>query len=476
MYQVTTKQPLTIGDDTSQLVIVTGWTKTDLVEKVLDKKEYAAIGQLYTPQGLNLLLRNLGANPQVTQVVGMAGTKMDENAGSMKALRSFFRKGFQPVSHNGRDYWEVSIEGHRALIDRVITEEQLNELRETIEYREVTSIKELTQVVKKQQTRPVTRSAWYHPLEVVESRITPGRSHGHVLVGKSVPDVWPKVLHLIRSLGKERPVKRGGKWQEIISLTVVVESDPFDGKMPDWLPVSWKDVENYVPLLLTDAREKRIQYTYGQRLRSWFGVDQVKQVIDKLVKEPDAASAVMSLWDTEDHQKGGSPCLNHIWLRIHEGALTLTALFRSNDMFGAWVLNMYGLIALQRSIHKQLAKKGLKVDLGPVLTTSLSAHIYEECWGFADELAARENNEFRPDPVGDFEIVVGDRALVVNHWNPSKSNHGERVKQYRGPLRKVTKEILKDNPSIQAEHALYLGVELARADQCRRDSTKYVQA
>ena len=44
----------------------------------------------------------------------------------------------------------------------------------------------------------------------------------------------------------------------------------------------------------------------------------------KLIQEIDAASAVMSLWDVQDHFKGGSPCLNHIWLRLVENQLSLT--------------------------------------------------------------------------------------------------------------------------------------------------------
>jgi thymidylate synthase len=93
-----------------------------------------------------------------------------------------------------------------------------------------------------------------------------------------------------------------------------------------------------------------VKYTYGQRLRSWFGRDQIEQVIQKLIGEIDAASAVMSLWDVQDHDKGGSPCLNHIWIEVVDNELSLTATLRSNDMFAAWPANAMGLRALQQYI------------------------------------------------------------------------------------------------------------------------------
>jgi thymidylate synthase len=70
-------------------------------------------------------------------------------------------------------------------------------------------------------------------------------------------------------------------------------------------------------------------------MRSWFGRDQIEQVITKLIKEIDAASAVINLWDSggniiarpggsSDHEHSGSPCLNHIWVRVVDGELSLT--------------------------------------------------------------------------------------------------------------------------------------------------------
>ncbi|MCZ0902443.1 thymidylate synthase, partial [Microcoleus sp. HI-ES] len=85
-------------------------------------------------------------------------------------------------------------------------------------------------------------------------------------------------------------------------------------------------------------------------------------------KEIDAASAVISLWDaggnvnrrpdgSSDHQHSGSPCLNHIWVRVVDGEISLTATLRSNDMFAAWPANAMGLRALQQHIRDEIARR-----------------------------------------------------------------------------------------------------------------------
>ncbi|MFM6439142.1 MAG: thymidylate synthase, partial [Microcystis panniformis] len=149
--------------------------------------------------------------------------------------------------------------------------------------------------------------------------------------------------------GTIRPTGYDGKWQELIDLMAVVTDEPPDFYFPEpnYLPIDRPFLTEYIGQILDDSPiHQGVKYTYGQRLRSWFGRDQIAQVINKLISEIDAASAVMSLWDVKDHEKGGSPCLNHIWVRVVENELSLTAIFRSNDMFAAWPANAMGLRAL----------------------------------------------------------------------------------------------------------------------------------
>ena len=95
----------------------------------------------------------------------------------------------------------------------------------------------------------------------------------------------------------------------------------------------------------------------------------------------------MSLWDVRDHEKGGSPCLNHIWVRVVENELSLTATLRSNDMFAAWPANAMGLRALQQYIRDQIQERSsYHLKMGPLITISQSAHIYDDTWENVDQL------------------------------------------------------------------------------------------
>jgi len=248
---------------------------------------------------------------------------------------------------------------------------------------------------------------------------------------------------------------------------------------PNYLPLDRAFLENYIPQILEDAPYREgVKYTYGQRLRSWFDRDQVEQVINKLIGEIDAASAVMNLWDVKDHEKGGSPCLNHIWVRVVDGELSLTATFRSNDMFGAWPSNAMGLRALQKHICSQINERSdFALTMGPLITISQSAHIYDDCWENVDKLISEQYQQFtRPkfhDPAGSFLITLDYGEINVQHLTPG---NGGLVQTFTGKKAiALTRKIAASIPHLEAGHALYLGLELQKAEIALAKGIEYNQ-
>jgi thymidylate synthase len=80
---------------TGKTCVVTGWTVKNIVAKHLQRSDFAAIGNLYSPtRGINFLIRNLLANPHVRYLVILNGTREDRNSGGGKCLLDFFRQGF----------------------------------------------------------------------------------------------------------------------------------------------------------------------------------------------------------------------------------------------------------------------------------------------------------------------------------------------------------------------------------------------
>ena len=469
----------TIG--TGGPVIVTGWTVAKTVAKRLQPEDYAALGQLYSPaRGINVLIRNLLANPQIRDVVVLSATKEDRNAQGCERVRDLWRNGIERSDEDGTELWQIRSEGGPpGFIDIEVPIGWINRLRQQVRLHWCESVDELVATVA---TLPREPEPW-HPeplifrMEEHIPRVFPGPRYGHRIEGKTIAETWVRIIHCIKTTGTIRPTGYGGNWQELIDLVAVVTAEPeqFYFPEPNYLPVSSSFIQGYLPQVCDDAPyQEGVKYTYGQRLRSWFGHDQVQQVIDKLNGEIDAASAVMNLWDPLDHEKGGSPCLNHIWVRVVDGELSLTATFRSNDMFSAWPANAMGLRALQRHIFERV--EGAR-KLGPLITVSQSAHIYDDCWDNADSLIKNHHfggtNEMAyDDPAGDFLVTMETDRVRVTQTFPS----GTECQSWEGRnATRLMRQIALAVPHLQTGHALYLGGEIDRACRCLKAGVEFVQ-
>ena len=475
---------LTYGS--GQTAVITGWTVKSFIQKHLKDSEYAVIGQLYSPtRGINLLIRNLLLNPHVRYLVILNATKEDKNAGACQCLGDFFRYGVEAsISDTGRKSWVIRslIPGY---IDIDIDINALEKLRRSVEIQDAISISDAVEKIQYYGNKEIV-APWGTPLQfamnIVEPTVFPGTRYGHRIEGKTIAETWVKIIHRIKTTGTIRPTGYDGKWQELIDLMAVVTEEPDDFYFPEpnYLPIDRSFLEEYISQILDDAiNQEGVKYTYGQRLRSWFGRDQIEQVIEKLIGEIDAASAVMTLWDVKDHEKGGSPCLNHIWLRVVDNELSLTAVLRSNDMFAAWPANAMGLRALQKHIRNEICQRSqYDLKLAPLITLSQSAHIYDDTWSNAEQLIKEQYSAICKkldyyDPAGNFLIEIADDKIVVTHTTPGS---GEIVGCYSGknPL-KMIKEICAALPAIRPDHAGYLGMELQKASECLTNGIEYIQ-
>lgn len=486
---------------TGDVVVVTGWKPKEAVAKRLPNDWYAVIGQLYSPvRGINVLVRNLLANPDISKILILSITKEDYIPGGSRALYDFFCHGFSSgLSQSGQEVWKVNSKT-AAYIDKDIPHESLQLLRDSVAYWMIDTSKYFEFVVENinQLDRDVfaedverfsspTKSRHIpevYPLPEVTPKIIPGELYGHRISGKTIAETWVKILHRIKTTGVVRPTGYDGMWQELIDLVAVVTDEPEGFYFPDpnHLPFDRKFLEAYIPQVTQDAPyAEGVKYTYGQRLRSWFGQDQIQQAVRKLINEIDSASAVMSLWDSgsgdtlrfgrqanaSDHDHGGSPCLNHIWVRVVGNELSLTATFRSNDMFSAWPANAMALRALQRHIRDEIASKSdYNLTMGPLITISQSAHIYDDTWENVEQLLSTQykkicNKRDYHDPAGNFVVSSEKGQIIAEQTTVS----GEIVAIYRGKsAQSLYHQIAAAVPHLTTEHALYLGSELGKVE------------
>jgi thymidylate synthase len=458
-----------------QTAVITGWTVKEAIYKHLQKNEYAVIGQLYSPtRGINLLIRNLLLNPHVRYLVILNATKEDKNAGACQCLGDFFRHGVEEsISDIGRKSWVIRslIPGY---IDIDIDINALEKLRHSVEIQEAISISDAVEKIKYYGNKEIV-APWGTPLQfpmnIVESNVFPGTRYGHRIEGKTIAETWVKIIHRIKTTGTIRPTGYDGTWQELIDLMAIITDEPdnFYFPKPNYLPIDRSFLEEYISQILDNTtNQEGVKYTYGQRLRSWFGRDQIEQVIEKLAHDINSARAVMSLWDASQDHNDNPPCLNHIWVRIVDNELSLTATFRSNDMFSAWPANAMGLRALQKYIYNAVINKTNHIlKMGALITISQSAHIYDDCFENVANIISSQYSKIAQrkdyfDPAGSFIITIQNNQIIVEHTTPGS---GEVVNCYSGKsAHKLSQQIFTDSPGLQVSHAMYLGVELQKAE------------
>jgi len=180
-------------------------------------------------------------------------------------------------------------------IDIEISFDNLQMLQESIECHEVKSITEAVTLAKK-LAKLAQKPEWAAPtifplVENTGKTVLPGQRYGHRIEGKTIAETSIKIIHRIKTTGVLRSTGYDGHWQELIDLMAVVTDEPpeFFFPEPNYLPVDRQCLNEYIPQMLEDSPyNEGIKYTYGQRMRSWFGHDQIEEVIAKIISEIDA--------------------------------------------------------------------------------------------------------------------------------------------------------------------------------------------
>jgi len=196
-------------------------------------------------------------------------------------------------------------------------------------------------------------------------------------------DGWTRIIRKIMERGMLRQDERGieTRWCDNVLIHV---ADPYTDRVSPKYPFSERVLrEKYATQLLNPDRMD-FQYTYGERLNAWGSemIDQLDYVVRKLKETPNTRRAVASTWDPrKDTKVDEVPCLNHFVFMEREGLLDLSVTIRSNDMYGAWLANVYALAELLSSISERTG-----IRRGTITTFSVNAHVYSHDWDKAHEV------------------------------------------------------------------------------------------
>lgn len=203
------------------------------------------------------------------------------------------------------------------------------------------------------------------------------------LKARTPVDGWTRIIHRIMQSGMLQRDERGIETRWCDNVLIHIE-DPYTDRVSSKYPFSESVLrEKYASQLLVPDRGE-FEYTYGERLNAW-GSEQINQldyIVAKLKQNPGTRRAVASTWDPRKDTKSDEvPCLNHFVFMVRDGFLDLSVTIRSNDMFGAWLANVYALAELLSRISTRT-----ELAMGTVTTFSVNAHIYSHDWPKASEV------------------------------------------------------------------------------------------
>lgn len=487
------------------VAVCTLWTPPEFVRRRLEESgadlssassPVAVVGGLYGG-GLKIMLRNLLNNPQI-DTVAVVGK---DHAGAGGHLVHFFQGD---VRRTGRTQQYLFDDGHV-------------EEREKVEIFGSDSTYTMDDLVLPEMFRRAPRIEDFFsrplddgiaalaaflrsyvpgsgadegmrlavPLPTPEVSAFPGDRGGHVIAADTILEAWEKVLYRLARFGRPVEFRNGKKRNELLNLKVVVR-EPEKYTDADLLRFNLppEEIAAYQEeLLCGDPGKDGVAYTYGNRMRSYFGRDLPAAVAKDLALERDSRHGFLTLWDnTRDIDGGKAPCLATLFFRKIDDAVHLTAVFRSHNGTRAWPRNCLGLLGVLRFVcdsANALPGKTEPHHLRPgtlniiSLSISIDTGDLDQVKGYVDDYAGR-NAPLVLDPYGYLRVAIApaEKEIVVQQYD----HENELLAEYRGTNpADVSRQLYRLEALSDISHALYLGGQLEKAYFCLVHGLEYVQ-
>lgn len=502
---------LRVKDPTNHVGICTLWTERDVVGKMLGDLPYNVIGNLYSAQGINAMIRNIFANPCIRTVV-IWGSEMSLSGHS---LLSFMK--------NGIDENRKIIKG-RGEIEKEIPDEAIALFRESIEVVDMrgrkmpellAKVKELGEIKKE----PFLREPQEFPKSEPQVEVMPSEQTGFYVHGKTVAQTWLKLLNEIYKYGRPKHTRysKNNELKEILNLTAVIEEeDPTKVYFPEYLPFERGELEAYYAEIMTSREVPGVAYNYGRRMRLHFEVDQIQMMKELLKNRPDSKKMIAITTDPKldwsNANNGDTPCLVMILGSVQDSKFFLTCHFRSQDMVHGWPRNTFAL----RKLQKDIADYG-GYPMGPLTMITHSAHMYGDDFGLVENLLMdwyEKESGYTPAVHFDFdnranfvvEVIDVKDAQVWDTWKkryetqavglavarelkrmPKETkklirvtladpNGGTPLKYFEGRTAQEVAWQITDWEYVKIPaHAMYIGTELQRAEEAIARNEPYSQ-
>lgn len=448
--------------------ILTLWSKPERIRESLQlayPKLFESDSNLVTltslyGNGLPQLLSNLANNPQVYR---LAVTGNDTTAiPSYTFLNNFLTLGVTREDIGGVDV--ARVKETTCLVDPQLEPQMYRHLQvERFKPSDLEGIANFVANSSPLKTTEEDRIA----IKLFEPEFTdyPSDPTSHNIISLTPLEAWMDVLFHIDRFGRNVELKKGIR-RALYNLDVTIENPEFE---PDEKLLSFNfdpnELREYQRDILDGSLPEGMTYRYGHRLRAYWGLDSLDEIVKRLKRDPLDRHSLVSLWDTSKDlalRRGvSSPCFSDAYFVLTpDEKLMMTASFRTHNAISAWLTNIYGLRAIQEHVANesglepgQINVRSRWISLDPSNSRTISA--------LSKVKEKRRIKLDVDDPKGYYTIETEGEEIVVTHY----TSESMKLDEYRGKdPEKIKSQLRQISGFSTSDHAMWFGLELGRVE------------
>ncbi len=459
---------LSVVNDKGSAGIVTLWTNPDRYkDRLISRypKLFESDSQLVTltslyGNGLPQMLANLSYNPQIARI---AITGVDTKVVPISEYLTNFLKGNVDL----RDYGGVpmnKIQGSQYYLDSQLNPEMFKYLE--VKKFETSDLEGVANYITSSRQRGVSESDRIR-IKLAEPEFTdfPSDLSEHNIITRTPLKAWREVLWHLDRFGKSINIKKGVR-RGLYNLDVCVTDASFENKslLKKW-GFNINSLKEYQKDILDKVLLDGAGYGYGNRIGDYFGGNALEKVSELLNQDSFSRHAFVSLWDTRRDllERKSSPCFTDAYFikDVKDNSLMMTASFRTHNAASAWLINLYGLRAIQEKVASNTGMNPGKINLRSrwIGIDPLDPKII----GTLEKIKAKRNIPIDINDSKGYYIIDTDAdKIIVQHFSPDSVRLEEIV---GGSAEDIKNKLRQIDGFSSTDHAMWVGMQLANAER-----------
>lgn len=130
----------------------------------------------------------------------------------------------------------------------------------------------------------------------------------------------------------------------------------------------------------------------GVFLRGAYGpkiVDQIHYVVDSLAEDQSSRQAFLNIWRERPGKAKDIACTTSMQFVIRGGRLHCITTMRSQDIVQGFTFDVFTFSCVAEGVRLLLGERGIHVELGTLIVTAGSLHLYRDPFGKGDDQFAK---------------------------------------------------------------------------------------